>query len=380
MDGESNPGTSGQNNTTIPANTTSTTTPNPDRASNPNNNNPPKTGVVQPKPQSLPKRTAPSSIIVSPRQKGNPVLAAIKSLPWEWGDIPADYVLGLTTCALFLSLKYHRLHPEYIYTRIKNLQGKFLLRLVLCVVDIDNHEESLRELSKTSLINNVTLILCWSSAEGARYLELFKQYENAQPTAIKQHQSTSYSDRMIDFITTPRSVNKTDAVSLVSQFGSLRTAVNARHEDVAGIAGWGEKKVQRWCASVTEPFRIQRAARRGVGREVSGFVGEGASPAPAVSGDVELRPNAGEQDAASDGLGTADADLRPSSRLAEQVSVQNGAPFEEDEEALAEAMTSAPVVPPKHVEPEVPRKRKADEEPVNDGVMAALSKLRREGG
>jgi len=40
--------------------------------------------------------------LVSPRQKGNPVLASLKALPWEYSDIPADYALGLTTCALFL--------------------------------------------------------------------------------------------------------------------------------------------------------------------------------------------------------------------------------------------------------------------------------------
>lgn len=40
--------------------------------------------------------------MVSPRQKGNPVLQCIKSIPWEYSDIPADYGLGLTTCALFL--------------------------------------------------------------------------------------------------------------------------------------------------------------------------------------------------------------------------------------------------------------------------------------
>ena len=99
-------------------------------------------------------------------------------------------MLGLTTCALFLSLKYHKLHPEYIYNRIKGLQGKYNLRIVLVMVDVQNHEESLKELSKTSLINNVTLILCWSAAEGGRYLELFKTYEHAAPTSIKQHQST----------------------------------------------------------------------------------------------------------------------------------------------------------------------------------------------
>ncbi|KAK4957685.1 ssDNA endonuclease and repair protein rad10 [Elasticomyces elasticus] len=345
---------------------------------------PSKSGVVQPKPQALAKRSGLASIIVSPRQKGNPILNNVKSMPWEYGDIPADYVLGVTTCALFLSLKYHRLHPEYIYTRIKNLQGKYNLRIILCMVDIQNHEESLKELSKTSLINNVTVVLCWSAAEGGRYLELFKTYENAAPTSIKQHQSTGYSDRMIDFVTTPRSINKTDAVSLVSQFGTIRTAVNARHEDVATIAGWGEKKVQRWCTAVREPFRIKRAAKRGIGMQDS-FVGS----QPALSRD----PTRDESDTSRPGsagvgamtslsrpttsAGDVDADLRPKSRLAEQLPLDaiDGA----DDVDLAEALTGPPIPPRSTVErmQEVPKKRKPEDDPLNDGVLAALAKFRK---
>ena len=355
---------------------------------------PKRTGVVQPKPQALAKRAGPSSIIVSPRQKGNPILAAIKSMPWEYGDIPADYVLGLTTCALFLSLKYHRLHPEYIYGRIKALQGKYNLRVILCMVDIQNHEESLRELSKTSLINNVTLILCWSAAEGGRYLELFKTYENAAPTSIKQHQSTSYSDRMIDFITTPRSINKTDAVSLVSQFGTIRTAVNARHEDVATIAGWGEKKVQRWCASVREPFRIKRTAKRGLGREDTNAsqaltlsrgvtIGEGEASRPESMGREisplrEITTTMNSRPATT--IGGSDADLRPDSRLAEELQVDD-ANDEDDELAMAESLIAPPIPARKAVQPQsvqdVSRKRKPDDDPLSDGIMAALSKLRK---
>ncbi|KAL9103072.1 MAG: hypothetical protein Q9187_009048, partial [Circinaria calcarea] len=171
--------------------------------------------VQQPKPQALPNRTAPSSILVSPRQKGNPILNNIRSLPWEYSDIPSDYVLGNTTCALFLSLKYHRLHPEYVYSRIRALQGKYNLRILLTMVDIQNHEESLKELSKTSLINNLTLILCWSAQEAGRYLELYKSYEHASPTSIRAHQSSSYAEKLVEFITVPRSINKTDAVGLV---------------------------------------------------------------------------------------------------------------------------------------------------------------------
>lgn len=373
-----------------PTGTTARPGPALDRTSN---SGPQKTGVVQPKPQALAKRAGPSSIIVSPRQKGNPILNGIKQVPWEYGDIVPDYILGVTTCALFLSLKYHRLHPEYIYNRIKQLQGKYSLRVVLVMVDIENHEDPLKELSKTSLVNNVTLILCWSSAEGGRYLELFKSFENAAPTAIKQHQSTSYSDRMVDFITTPRSVNKTDAVSIVSQFGSVRTAVNARHEDIASIAGWGEKKVERWCASVREPFRIQRAGKRGISKEnslasqavsrsqtlsrdVTGV--ESDSPGPESAGLGSSILSSRPKDVAA-GIPDSDADRRPTSRLAEQVDVDE---YADDEEALTHAMT-AETVPTKKAEEAVTeapaKKRKPDDDPLSDGVMAALSKLRKAG-
>lgn len=227
------------------------------------NSNAPK--IKQPTPQ-VRTRSGPSSILVSTRQKGNPILALIRSLPWEYSDIPSDYVLGNTTCALFLSLKYHRLHPEYIYGRIRALAHKYNLRILLTMVDIHNHEDSLKELSKTSLINNLTLILCWSAPEAARYLELFKSYEHAAPTSIRAHQATSYREKLIEFITVPRSVNKTDAVGLVSAFGSIRAAVNARPEEISAITGWGEKKVQRWCETVRQPFRVRKAAaRRGQG-------------------------------------------------------------------------------------------------------------------
>jgi DNA excision repair protein ERCC-1 len=326
-----------------------------------------KSFVQQPKPQALPKRSGPASILVSPRQKGNPVLDKIKQMPWEYDDkIPSDYVLGATTCALFLSLKYHRLHPEYIYTRIKNLQGKYALRIILCMVDIQNHEQSLKELSKTSIINNVTIILCWSAAEGARYLELFKTYENAAPTAIKQHQSTTYSDRMVEFITTPRSINKTDAVSLVSQFGTIRTAVNARHEEVAMIAGWGEKKVQQWCKSVSEPFRIQRASKRGLNLE-NLVASQPLAHPPALSHDaIRVEPGS---------IAEIPTLERSKSRMEEEFTTADA--FADDEEALLEATAlPASTEATSNQAQEGSKKRKIDDD-LSDGVMAALSKLRK---
>lgn len=237
----------------------------------------PQPKVQQPKPQALPNRPGPSAILVSTRQKGNPILNHIKLLPWEYADIPADYVVGTTTCALFLSLKYHRLHPEYIYSRIRLLAGKYNLRIVLIMVDIPTHEDALKELSKTSIVNNLTLILCWSAPEAAHYLELFKSSEYAQPTAIRTQQAQSYKDSLVEFATAPRSINKSDVASLISTFGSLQNAVNAQPEQISAVPGWGERKVQQWCSAVREDFRVETTKKASAAMSKS----QGRTPMPA---------------------------------------------------------------------------------------------------
>ena len=346
--------------------------------------------IQQPTPQALPSRSAPSSILVSTRQKGNPSLNYIRSLPWEYSDIPADYVLGATTCALFLSLKYHRLHPEYIYSRIRALGHKYNLRILLTMVDIQNHEESLKGLSKTSLINNLTLILCWSAQEAGRYLELYKSYEHASPTSIRAHQATSYSEKLVEFITVPRSINKTDAVSLVSTFGSVRAAVNARPEEIGEITGWGEKKVQRWCGTVRENFRARIAAKRGIGlaREASssGLMREESSIEHAI--DDENRrgykstpigePQAGET-TASRPVTANEGQTGPQKRLASEVPLWK--PGEDDEEALLAAAEEEETSPHKDNSLRATTSARVTserQEALNEGIAAALVKLRKE--
>ena len=358
--------------------------------------------IQQPKPQALPSRSAPSSILVSTRQKGNPILNNIRSLPWEYSDIPADYVLGATTCALFLSLKYHRLHPEYIYSRIRALAQKYNLRVLLTMVDIQNHEESLKELSKTSLINNLTLILCWSAQEAGRYLELYKSYEHASPASIRAHQATSYSEKLIEFITVPRSINKTDALSLVSAFGSVRAAVNARPEEIGEITGWGEKKVQRWVGTVRENFRVRKAARRGVGvtREESSIGLPEGQDSPGLAREDSLFDDAGDQqrrgsapvpsaktpnkDTLAPGPSMAQkAQQRPPKRRADEVPVwEPGDDDEEEEEAFLLAAAEEMEMPSRNShsnQSELRSKPSANgQEGLSEGMTAALAKLRKE--
>ncbi|RMZ79716.1 hypothetical protein DV738_g3184, partial [Chaetothyriales sp. CBS 135597] len=324
--------------------------------------------VVQPKPQALPSRSGPSSILVSTRQKGNPILNYVKSLPWEYSDIPCDYVLGATTCALFLSLKYHRLHPEYIYSRLRQLGKLYNLRILLTMVDITNHEEALKELSKTSMINNLTLVLCWSAQEAGRYLELFKSYEHASPTSIRAHQAETYQESLNEFVTTPRSINKTDAASLISNFGSLRAAVNAQPEEIAMIPGWGEKKVQQWCKAVREPFRIQRAAKDSIGLHQQDREAARLSAIPISSvnlAKVSAIPSQSRTNANS---------LLEKGSEREQRTDQK-ANDDEEEAALLAAIEQERSFPDAEM-PATGSRSKQTEPVLAEGVMAALSKLR----
>ncbi|KIW06803.1 uncharacterized protein PV09_02483 [Verruconis gallopava] len=336
-------------------------------------------GVQQLKPNALPARHSASNILVSNRQHGNPVLKEIKSQAWEFADIPADYVLGATTCALYLSLKYHRLHPHYIYNRIRDLAGKYNLRILLVMVDVTNHEEHLKELSKTSLVNNITLILCWSAAEAGRYLELYKTYEHAPATMIKAPVSTSHGDRVVDFITTPRSINKTDAMSLVGNFGSIRTAVNARPEELSMIGGWGPTKVKQWHAAVTEPFRNRKAAKRGPEPSSSRAISSNTSPA---EGDVTSSASSARPRSPA-GAEPPYMDRRPPKRPAEG---DEGIDSDEEDvmremidQGLSKQSVSVNAPPGTRIAKPAPSK-KPEEPGVDDGVMAALARLREAGG
>ncbi|KAJ3290350.1 ssDNA endonuclease and repair protein rad10 [Blyttiomyces sp. JEL0837] len=200
------------------------------------------------------RRTIGNKIVVNPCQKGNPLLKHIKTVPLEYGDILPDYQVGQTSSALYLSLRYHRLKPEYIYERIKATQHQFLLKILLCVVDIDDHEQVIRELTKICVLGGLTLILAFSQEEAARYLENFKAYENKPPDAIKERVESDNYSRIVDCLTQIKSVNKTDVMTLVSNFGSLKNIMEASAEELMNCPGFGEQKV-----SYTVVFNVFRS-------------------------------------------------------------------------------------------------------------------------
>lgn len=267
------------------------------------------------------------------------------------------------------------------------------------MVDIDNHEDPLRELAKMSLISNVTLILCWSAAEAARYLELYKSYEHAGFKAIQGQQGTTYAERLVDFVTVPRGVNKSDAVSLVSNFGSLKNAINAEPEQIGIISGWGGVKVRRWSSAIEEPFRVKKAARRTIAETAatsSALIdprfaakssqvpsgGSGHRPAATSREAQASNPDADEEEAM---ISAAIEESKRTSQQARPTGESNSkpaAPNRGDEEE--EAMLAAAIEESKKTAQQTPAtststRGSREGEALSDGVAAALARLREQG-
>ncbi|XP_023715695.1 DNA excision repair protein ERCC-1 isoform X2 [Cryptotermes secundus] len=177
--------------------------------------------------------------------RGNPLLKSILNVPWEYEEIVPDYVMGRTTCALFLSLRYHNLNPDYINERLKQLGKQYELRVLLVQVDTKDPHHAIKNLTRISILTDVTLMLAWSADEAGRIIETYKIFENKPPDMIMEKQEGSPYQKLVSALTTVRSINRTDATVLLRTFGSLEKIIKATPETLGLCPGLGPQKANR---------------------------------------------------------------------------------------------------------------------------------------
>lgn len=191
-----------------------------------------------------------NTIQVNRCQTGNELLKKFTRCPYTFADIEPDYVVGRTACALFLSIRYHALHPNYIYARINRLGDNYDLRVLLVLVDHVEHKSYLKELSQLCIRSNFTLMLCWSIEDAAMYLERYKLSED-KPADTIMEKPTNYEyeealdQYMIDALIESKSVNRTDAASLVALFDTFERISKASPEEMSLCPGVGMNKAQK---------------------------------------------------------------------------------------------------------------------------------------
>ncbi|WFC95517.1 ssDNA endonuclease and repair protein rad10 [Malassezia brasiliensis] len=203
-----------------------------------------------------------NSILVNSCQRGNPILQHIKGVAWEYADIVPDYQVGLSSGVLFLSLRYFRLHPEYIHMRILKLAHMYTLRVLLVLCDVTDHQQAIKELTKIALVNRMVLLVAWTQEEAARYLETYKAFEQRPPDLIRTRVGETYDSQLAAVLTSVRGVNKTDVMTLSTHIGSLADIARAPPEKLAMLPGMGEVKVDNLTKAFRQAFRTDRAYRK----------------------------------------------------------------------------------------------------------------------
>ncbi|KAF4801580.1 DNA excision repair protein ERCC-1 [Turdus rufiventris] len=190
--------------------------------------------------------------------RGNPVLKFIRNVPWEFGDIVPDYVLGQSSCALFLRCAQVSPGVTPVSPAEPGVTPGVTLVSQVCQVSPqcpqrDPHQ-ALKDLAKVCLLTDCTLLLAWSAEEAGRYLETFKSYEQKPPDLLKERVEQDFLSRVTDCLTSVKSVNKTDALSLLGTFGSLAAVAGASREDLSLCPGVGPQKAKRLFDVLHEPF------------------------------------------------------------------------------------------------------------------------------
>jgi DNA excision repair protein ERCC-1 len=188
------------------------------------------------------------SIVVNKCQEGNPLLKLINNVPWEFskGPIPCDYQVGKTAGVLFLSLRYHRLHPNYIYERLSAMSKAYVLRVMLVLIDLKDPEKNLRELTRVSMMLEFTILLAWNPEEVAKYLETMKAFEHKPLDLIRRKVPSTTKDRTAAFYTSIPGITKRDAAALSDAFLNLANlAEGASEGSLKKITGLGPSKVKQ---------------------------------------------------------------------------------------------------------------------------------------
>ncbi|EJT45170.1 hypothetical protein A1Q1_06487 [Trichosporon asahii var. asahii CBS 2479] len=113
-------------------------------------------------------------------------------------------------------LQYHRLHPEYIHSRIEKMRNAYNVRILLILCDI--------------------------------------QYEHKSADPIKERVHQTYHNQLDHVLTSGRKVNKSNVEALAAQFGSFSAIATQSNHALGTVKGLGPKKVVSLLDAFNKPF------------------------------------------------------------------------------------------------------------------------------
>ncbi|KFG64304.1 DNA repair protein rad10 subfamily protein [Toxoplasma gondii RUB] len=225
-----------------------------------------------------------SLLVISLRQKGNPLLKFITAVPHTFAYIAPDFLVGPSACVLFLSLRYHQLFPSYLSKRIEDLaDGRYTHKFLLLHVDLEVPDAALAQVTLLAFHHCFSLLLGTCLQECAGVLQLLKAYEKKPADTLLAKLDAKHCNRVLETLTAISPLNKTDVLTLASAFGNVKNILLASRQALERCPGIGEKKARRILKVVRQPFFSPLSSA-----SASAHFATSASSSPPSSSDSSL--------------------------------------------------------------------------------------------
>jgi DNA excision repair protein ERCC-1 len=180
---------------------------------------------------------------VSHRQQGNPMIPALESgaeVTFVDSSV-ADFMIGKDLAVLFLTLKYHRQHPDYLTERLRGFRGSFPVRILLFLVNDDNPDRIISRLTSVTFANNMNFIPAFTYEEAARWLlTLYNTQESGVDDlkAMNESQVETATDALHAL-----GLSRREAEALLMGFPTVADVIMAPKEAIAKGSTLNEKKI-----------------------------------------------------------------------------------------------------------------------------------------
>ncbi|CAD5210030.1 unnamed protein product [Bursaphelenchus xylophilus] len=204
-----------------------------------------------------------SKLIVNRKQQGNPVLKYVRAVPYEWSsEIRPDYLCGMCGI-LYLTLKWHKLHPSYLETRLNDLTV-YDLKILLVLNNVEDPSYLLKDLNILCYRSHWTMVVAQSVEEAGEYIENLKLSErrnpadtirtineyklkrknDGKPLTVKEKHRQNY-ESAVKFLSSIKGITVSDAKRLLGSFGSIQTISKCSVDQINLCPGLGPTKSQR---------------------------------------------------------------------------------------------------------------------------------------
>lgn len=97
-------------------------------------------------------------------------------------------------------------------------------------------------------------MLAWNAEDAGKIVENYKIYERKPADRIMEKGAAYPHERLVQALTTIKPINKTDAMTLLNNFGTLEGIIKASESQLDKCPGLGPRKAKKLYYALNKDF------------------------------------------------------------------------------------------------------------------------------